>query len=61
MPDDVDAQCPYCGEPVSLEVEEVGPSHETFVEDCSVCCRPWTVTVTRTEEGTEVHLARDDD
>lgn len=61
MPDDHDAQCPYCGEPVTLEVEEQGPAQETYVEDCSVCCRPWTVTVTRTAEGTFVNLARDDD
>ncbi len=23
----------------------------TFVEDCAVCCRPWTVTVERDERG----------
>jgi hypothetical protein len=58
----MEAQCPYCGETVELEVDEVGAAHESYVEDCSVCCRPWTVHVSRDEEGeVSVHLARDDD
>ena len=61
MPDEHTAQCPYCGEEVTLSVEEVGVAQETYVEDCPVCCRPWTVTVSRTSEGTFVNLARDDD
>lgn len=61
MPDEHAAQCPYCGEEVSLGVEDRGPAQETYVEDCPVCCRPWTVTVSRTAEGTFVHLAREDD
>lgn len=57
------AQCPYCGEQVELELDPLGPSEEQYVEDCSVCCRPWTVHVKRGAEGTgvEVWLARDDD
>lgn len=61
MPEAISAQCPYCGEVVELDVDELGPSEETYVEDCSVCCRPWTVKVWRSEEGPSVELLRDDD
>lgn len=40
--------CPYCGEPVELILDEGGGSHQVYVEDCPVCCRPWQVEVART-------------
>jgi hypothetical protein len=55
------ASCPYCGEPVELSVEPTGVSSETYVEDCPVCCRPWTVTVSREDGALTVTLGRDDD
>jgi transposase-like protein len=39
--------CPYCGEPTELYPDESGGSHQRYVEDCPVCCRPWQVEVTR--------------
>ena len=39
----IDASCPYCGEPVELSIDESGGSHQTYVEDCPVCCQPWQV------------------
>jgi hypothetical protein len=48
--DDVaQVQCPYCFELVELWVDPdtVG----SFVEDCSVCCRPWQVSATRDADG----------
>ncbi len=53
--------CPYCGEEVELDVDGLGPSSERYVEDCPVCCRPWTVSVSREEQEVSVNLARDDD
>ena len=38
--------CPYCGEPVDVAIDEGGGSRQSYVEDCSVCCRPWRVEVT---------------
>jgi hypothetical protein len=61
LTDEAGAQCPYCGEPVSVEVDPLGPGSETYTEDCPVCCRPWVVHVTRTEDGTQVSLSREDD
>lgn len=54
-------QCPYCGEPVDVSVDEVGAASESYVEDCPVCCRPWTVRVTRGEDGVFVTLQREDE
>jgi Cysteine-rich CPXCG len=54
--------CPYCGEPAELEVEPFGLSHERFIEDCAVCCRPIVVEITRAaDRPVGVVLLRDDD
>jgi hypothetical protein len=37
---DVVATCPYCGEPIDLEIDESGGPEQHYIEDCSVCCRP---------------------
>ena len=43
--------CPYCGEPVDLNVDESGGTRQAFVEDCPVCCQPWQVEVVRNRDG----------
>ncbi len=49
MSDSVEAQCPWCFEVVELWID---PETEgVFVQDCDVCCRPWTVSVQRDELG----------
>jgi hypothetical protein len=55
------ARCPYCGEEVELAVDPVGVHVESYVEDCPVCCRPWTVHVERAGDEVAVRLSRDDD
>lgn len=55
-------RCPYCGEPVELDIDEGGGSRQRFVQDCPVCCRPWQVEVTRDpEEDWNVTLRTEDD
>ncbi len=54
-------RCPYCGERVTVQAEPVGVSEETYVEDCPVCCRPWTVRVSRDGSELSVTLGREDD
>jgi len=44
MLDTVLIDCPYCGESIEIYVEPAEESHR-YVEDCSVCCRPITVSV----------------
>ena len=39
------AYCPYCGEENVLAVDAGGGSVQRYVEDCQVCCRPWSVLV----------------
>jgi Cysteine-rich CPXCG len=31
--------CPYCGEQISM-VLDTSVAHQTYIEDCEVCCRP---------------------
>lgn len=31
--------CPYCGETISMLLEELHGS-QSYIEDCEVCCRP---------------------
>jgi hypothetical protein len=35
--------CPFCGEEVEIYLEP--DVRGTFVQDCEVCCNPWTVRV----------------
>jgi hypothetical protein len=51
MKPSVETDCPYCGEPVELYVDEGGGARQAYVEDCPVCCRPWEVEVSRTPPG----------
>jgi len=47
---EVDVACPYCGEPLTLAVDETGGRAQTYVEDCAVCCQPIEVRA-RVEAG----------
>lgn len=44
--------CPYCGEIIEIGVDPGGGSHQQYVEDCEVCCRPWNVQVHFHDSGT---------
>ena len=41
--------CPYCGETITLFLD-LSVESQTYIEDCSVCCQPMTVSYT-VEEG----------
>ena len=50
--------CPYCGEAVEIYVElDVRGS---YVQDCEVCCNPWTVRVWREGDELLVDIGRAD-
>lgn len=40
---DVEVTCPYCWETITLYLD-LSVESQSYVEDCSVCCRPMTVT-----------------
>jgi hypothetical protein len=37
--------CPFCGQVDELFVDAGGGAHQTYTEDCAVCCRPRVVHV----------------
>ncbi len=43
--------CPYCGESVEMILDASGGGRQEYVEDCEVCCRPWSVRVTIGGDG----------
>ena len=48
--------CPFCGESDELAVDAGGGDHQTYVEDCAVCCRPRVVHVEPGDEPGEVRV-----
>ena len=40
----VDIQCPYCGELISVVVDDSAGA-QRYIEDCQVCCRPIVIDV----------------
>lgn len=57
----VKESCPYCGEPVELEVDPSGGRRQVYEEDCPVCCRPWQVRVRISGRVATVRLGTQDD
>ena len=37
-----EVSCPYCGESITLLLD-LSVESQTYIEDCSVCCQPMTV------------------
>jgi hypothetical protein len=48
-------QCPYCGEQIEVVVD-CSVEQQEYIEDCSVCCRPITISVV-TSQGEVVSIA----
>jgi hypothetical protein len=34
-----ESECPYCGETITVLIDP-SITEQTYIEDCSVCCRP---------------------
>ncbi len=43
--------CPYCGEEVEITLDPGSGGAQEYVEDCAVCCKPWSVSVSYDVEG----------
>jgi hypothetical protein len=50
--------CPYCGEEIEIRVER--DVRGSFVQDCEVCCNPWTVRVERDGQDRSISVNRAD-
>ena len=60
--DTADAYCPYCGEAVLVRLDPGGGPNQEYVEDCPVCCRPWTVRLRFASDGSaQVTLSAQDE
>jgi hypothetical protein len=40
-----EVECPHCGETILLFLD-LSIEEQSYIEDCSVCCQPMTVTYT---------------
>ena len=47
--------CPYCGEMISVIIDGSVDSQE-YIEDCFVCCRPITVSVSVDDEFVSIDV-----
>jgi hypothetical protein len=50
--------CPYCGEEIEIYVE--ADVRGSYVQDCEVCCNPWSVHVSRDGDEVRVEIGRAD-
>ena len=57
----VASECPYCGEPLELAVDEFGGRNQSYVEDCVVCCRAIEVEVVVEGGDVDVTVRSQDD
>jgi uncharacterized Zn finger protein len=59
---EISVECPYCGEPLELSVDESGGTTQKYVEDCAVCCQPMEVLVEiEDDDQASVSVRRFDD
>lgn len=61
LQEEVEIDCPYCGERLSLLVD-CSVANQEYIEDCQVCCRPISLQVMVSAAGVpQVSVRRDDD
>lgn len=60
LQDEVAAECPYCGEPITLLVDLTAGA-QTYTEDCFVCCRPIVVSTQMHGAEAVLQLRTEDD
>lgn len=54
MDDEASYICDACGEEIVIPVDLSAGTHQSYVEDCPVCCRPNVIHLDIDEAG-EVH------
>jgi hypothetical protein len=43
--------CPYCAEVSEIALDPGSGARQSYVEDCPVCCQPWSVRVEYADDG----------
>jgi hypothetical protein len=56
----VDLSCPYCGETITVLVDDSAGA-QRYIEDCRVCCRPIAIDVAIGDDGAIDVVARAED
>lgn len=56
----VQLYCPYCGETIEIVIDG-SLEQQSYIEDCSVCCRPIELAVTVSDDEIAVVAKRDDE
>jgi hypothetical protein len=49
--DSAQIACPYCGAHNEITLDPSGGRVQRYVEDCQVCCQPWSVEVRYARDG----------
>lgn len=44
-------RCPHCGELNETTVDSSAGLHQTYIEDCTVCCRPNILRIAISDAG----------
>ena len=55
-----DIHCPYCGEKIEILIDS-SIDEQSYIEDCSVCCRPIELTVIIVDDDASIFARRDDE
>lgn len=53
-----DISCPYCGEVITVLIDDSVP-HQTYIEDCQVCCRPIEFDVWVSDGDISINISAD--
>lgn len=43
--EDYGFECPYCGVENSVRLEVTGGRKQSFIQDCTICCKPIQISV----------------
>ena len=58
--EEVALTCPACNAPISVLID-ISAGDQSYIEDCEVCCRPWSVSIIRGSEEVRVEVATDEE
>lgn len=53
-----DIHCPYCGEVITVFIDDSSGDEQQYTEDCQVCCQPIVISVALDEDGELRVIAR---
>lgn len=53
--ENMEVECPYCGESQFINVELI-TEHQSYIEDCQVCCKPMVLNIEVDYETEQVHV-----